>query len=159
MLERLSSRFFKYTKTYSVHISKTINAPIRFVYDWCTDYQETDPELTGSETRRKILFRDEHLVVYTETYQSGGKSTTAVDVVTLFPPRGWHLDFVSDEDDEVGDYVLSSLGPRKTKIDLTFWEHYKVAKAPSKTAYSSHVSQVWDKYVEALEKDYARSGK
>jgi hypothetical protein len=80
-----------------------------------------------------------------------------VDVVTLFPPRGWHLDYVSDEDDEVGDYVLSSLGPRKTRIDLTFLEHYKIGRAPSKALYSSHVSQVWDKYVKALEKEYRRS--
>ena len=150
-------KFIHYTKTYNFHISKTIHAPLRFVYDWCTDYRETDPKLTGSESKRKILLRTKRRVVYVETYRSRGKSTKAVDVVTLFPPKGWHLDYVSDEDDEVGDYALSSLGLRKTRIDLTFLEHFKIAHAPSKKRYASMVSQVWDKYVEALQKDYSRS--
>jgi hypothetical protein len=79
-----------------------------------------------------------------------------VDVVTLFPFKGWHLDYVSDEDDEVGDYVLSSLGPLRTRIDFTFMEHFKIAHAPSKEQYASMVSEVWDKYVEALHRDYRR---
>ena len=145
-----------YTKSYSVHVSKTIHAPLRFVYDWCTDYRETDPKITKSKSNRKILMRTEHRVIYTESYRSRGKPRTAVDVVTLYPPKAWHLDFVSDEDDEVGDYVLSSTGPRKTRLDMTFTESYKVAQAPSKAQYASHVSQVSDKYVEALQKEYRR---
>ena len=144
------------TKSYSVHVSKTIHAPLRFVYDWCTDYRETDPKITGSKANRKILMRTKQRVIYTESYRSRGKPRTAVDVVTLYPPKAWHLDFVSDEDDEVGDYVLSPLGPRKTRLDMTFTESYKVAQAPSKAQYASHVSQVWDKYVEALQKEYRR---
>jgi hypothetical protein len=98
--------------------------------------------------------KTEHRVIYTESYRSRGKPRIAVDVVTLYPPKRWHLDYVSDEDDEVGDYVLSSLGPRKTRLDMTFREHYKVAYAPSKRQYASSVSRVWDKYVEVLQKDY-----
>ena len=64
---------------------------------------------------------------------------------------------MSDEDDEVGDYVLTALGARKTRIDLTFAEHFKIPNAPTKAQYSSMVSRVWDKYVEALQKDYRRS--
>ena len=56
-----------------------------------------------------------------------------------------------------GDYVLASLGPRKTRLNMTFTEHYKVAHVPSKAKYASQVSQVWDKYVEALQRDYRRS--
>jgi hypothetical protein len=150
-------KLITYTKLYSLHVSKTIHAPLRFVYGWCTDYQETDPNITGSKTMRKILMRTDHRVVYTESYRSRGKPRTAVDVVTLYPPKAWHLDYVSDEDDELGDYVLSSLAPEKTRLDMTFTEHYKVAQVPSKAEYVSQVSQIWDKYVEALEKEYSRS--
>jgi len=101
--------------------------------------------------------RTKHRVIYTEAYHSRGKHRIAVDVVTLYPPKGWHLDFVGDEDDEVGDYVLSSLGPRKSRLDMTFTEHYKVAYAPDRAQYASQVSRVWDKYVEALDKDYRLS--
>jgi hypothetical protein len=152
----VDSKFVKYTRIYSLHLSKTIRAPLRFVYDWCTDYQETDPLLTGSGSKRKILLRTRHRVVYTEHYLSGGKPTIAVDVVTLFPFEGWHLDYVSDEDDEAGDYVLTSVGP-ETRIDFTFTEHFKTDHPPSKAAYTSQVSHTWDKYADALLKDYNRS--
>ena len=146
-----------YTRIYSFHISKIIHAPLGYVYNWCTDYRETDPKIMGSKSKRKILLRTKQRIIYTETYRSHGKPTIAVDVVTRHPPKGWHLDYVSDEDDEAGDYVLTSLGPRKTKIDLTFTEHFKTTKAPSKAEYSSMVSQTWNKFVDALQKDYRRS--
>jgi hypothetical protein len=100
--------------------------------------------------------KTKHRVVYVVSYRSRGKLRGAVDVVTLHPPKAWHLDFVGDEDDETGDYVLSSLGPRKTRLDMTFTEHYKIRNAPSKAQDTKHVDDLWDKYVAALENDYAR---
>jgi len=143
-----------YTKTHRFHVSKTINAPLRFVYDWCTDYRESDPKITGSKVRRRILAKTERRVIYTSTYTSGGKLRTAVNVVTLFPPRAWHLDFVGDEDDERGEYVLTRLGPRRTRLDMMFTEHYKIRRAPTKALDVKHTHRIWDKYVAALEKDY-----
>jgi hypothetical protein len=100
--------------------------------------------------------KTKHRVVYVVRYPSRGKTRSAVDVVTLYPPKAWHLDYVGDEDDEAGDYVLSSLGPRKTRLDMRFTEHYKVTAAPSKAQDIRHTHEVWDKYIAALEKDYAR---
>jgi hypothetical protein len=74
-------KLVRYRKTYSFHLSKTIHAPVRFVYDWCTDYRETDPKLTGSKLMRKILMRTKHRVIYTESYRTYGKARTAVDVI------------------------------------------------------------------------------
>lgn len=145
-----------YTKTHSFHVSKTIKSPLRFVYDWCTDYRESDPRITGAKAKRKILLKTEHRVIYTSTYRSGGKPRSAVNVVTLYPPKAWHLDFVGDEDDEVGDYVLTKLGPRRTRLDMTFTEHYKTRKAPTKAQDVKHTHEIWDKYIAALEKDYVR---
>jgi hypothetical protein len=90
------------------------------------------------------------------SYRSDGKLRSAVDVVTFHPPRAWHLDFIGDEDDEVGDYVLTSLGPRKTRLDMSFTEHYKVRGAPTRAQDLKHTYEIWDKYVAALEKDYGR---
>jgi len=145
-----------YKKTHKVHVAKIIRAPLRFVYDWCTDYRETDPRITGSKSKRKILMKTKHRVVYVATYRSRGKTRSAVDVVTLYPPKAWHLDFIGDEDDETGDYVLSSLGPKKTRLDMTFTERYKVANGPSQAADVRSIHEIWDKYVPALEKEYAR---
>ena len=145
----------RYTKTHTFHVSKTIRAPLRFVYDWCTDYRESDPKITGSKVKRKILLKTLHRVIYTSAYMSSGEPRSAVNVVTLYPPRAWHLDFISYEDDEAGDYVLTKLGPRRTKLDMTFIEHYKIGKAPTKAQDVKHTHEVWDKYVAALERDYA----
>jgi hypothetical protein len=126
------------------------------VYDWCTDYRESDPKITGSKSKRKILLRNKRRVVYVTSYRSRGKLRSAVDVITLYPPKGWHLDFSGDEDDETGDYVLSSIGPGKTKVGMRFKEHYKTSKAPTKAQDVKHIHEIWDKYVAALERDYAR---
>ena len=147
-------KFVAYTKSYTSHISKTIHAPLRYVYDWCTDYRDTDPKLTGSKTKRKILLRTGHRIIYTETYRSHGKPTIAVDIVTRYPPKGWHLNFVSDEDDEVGDYTLTALGPKTTRLHMTFTDHYKIRHPPTKAEFVKVVKRVWDKYAEALERDY-----
>lgn len=145
-----------YTKTHGFHISKTINAPIRFVYYWCTDYRESDPRITGSKSKRKILLKTDHRVIYTSTYPSGGKLRNAVNIVTLHPPKAWHLDFIGDEDDETGDYVLMKLGARKTRLDMRFIEHYKTRRAPTKAQDLKHTHEVWNKYLAALEKEYGR---
>jgi len=145
-----------YTKSHALHVAKTIRAPFGFVYDWCTDYRESDPKITGSKSKRKILLKNKRRVVYVVNYRSQGKSRSAVDVVTLYPPKAWHLDFTGDEDDEIGDYVLTSLGPRKTRLDMKFKEHYKIRKAPTKAQDVKQIHEIWDKYVAALERDYSR---
>lgn len=150
-------RLVTYKKKHSFTVAKVIRAPLRFVYGWCTDYRETDPRITGSKSTRKILMKTKHRVVYTVSYRSGGKTRSAVDVVTLYPPKAWHLDFVGDEDDETGDYALSSLGRNKTKLSMTFTERYKVGKSPSKTQDIKSVHEIWNKYMVALERDYARA--
>lgn len=150
-------KFGKYTKTHSYHVSKIIHAPLRFVYGWCTDYRESDPQITGSKSKRRILMRTKRRVIYVMSYPSRGKIRTGVDVVTLHPPSAWHLDFMGDEDDETGDYVLTSLGARKTRLDMTFKEQYRIGNAPSKAQDVKHTREMWDKYAAALEKDYGRS--
>ena len=147
----------KYTRSYTVHVRKTLNAPLKFVFGWCTDYQDTDPNLTGSKTKRKILLKNDEWAIYTETYLREGKQLTAIDVVRLLPPKAWHLDFIGDEDDETGDYALTSLGPKKTRLDMTFTEHYKTKDFPGKEEYAEQVSALWDKYKTALEADYSQA--
>lgn len=38
---------------------------------------------------------------------------------------------------------------------MTFTEKYKISDAPTKEEDRNHSEQMWDKYVAALEKDYA----
>jgi hypothetical protein len=140
----------------SYRVSKIINAPLRFVYDWCTDFREDDYKITGSKSRRTFLDRSPQRVVYAIRYPSRGKIGHAVNIVTLHPPRSWHLDSYGQEDNEFGDYHLTKLGLRRTRLDMVFTEHWKTAEFPSKQVYIKDISRIWDRYSAALERDYAR---
>jgi hypothetical protein len=146
-----------YTHKHTLHISKTIEAPLRYVYDWCTDYRESDPKIIGSKRRRRILFRAKNRVIYVSEYMKNGQPHNAVNVVTLYPNKGWHLDCVGDEDDEVGEYHLVRLSPKQTRLDMTFRESYKIRNAPTKAVDTRLTNEIWNKYVATLEKDYAKS--
>jgi hypothetical protein len=141
-------------------VSKVINAPLSFVYKWCTDFREDDNRITGSKNRRKILQKTSRRVVYVTTYfPKVGVAKVGVNLVTLRPPNSWHLDFIGEEEDEEGDYRLTRLAARKTKLDMRFSERYKVRNAPTQTEDLEHTEELWGKYAAALERDYARTVK
>ena len=144
--------------THTIRVSKVINASLPFVYRWCTDFREDDNRITGSKNRRKILQKTRKRVVYVTTYfpKSGG-AKIGVNLVTLHPPNSWHLEFIGEEDDEMGDYRLTRLGARKTRLDMRFSEKYKVSHAPTQAEDMEHTEEIWHKYAAALEKDYTRS--
>jgi hypothetical protein len=136
-------------------VSKTINAPISYVYNWCTDFREDDPKITGSNSERKILHKSKKKVIYAQLYEgSDGKQKVAINIVSL-NPRSWHLDYFGQEDDETGEYKLTSLGKNKTKLDMIFKEKWKdIAKIPSVKEQIDSTEKVWNKYVAELEKEY-----
>jgi len=137
-------------------VSKTINAPLSYVYAWCTDFSELDPQLTGSKSRRTILEKTKRRSVYTQIYQgSDGKQKVAVNIVSLKPPRSWHLDYFGEEDDETADYRLKSLGKDKTRLDMVFREKWKnIERVPSVKEQTEQTGRVWDMFAAALESDY-----
>ena len=136
-------------------VSKTINAPLRYVYDWCTDYRDDDPQITGSKRQRRVLEKTKKRVIYVQIYDgTDGKQRVAVDIVTLTSPNSWHLNFFGEDDDEEGEYTLKSLGRDKTRLDMRFKERWKIADSPSIDEQIEQTSKVWDKYVAALEKDH-----
>jgi hypothetical protein len=56
-------------ETHTYHVSEIINAPLRFVFDWCTDFREDDNQITGSKTLRKIMQRTKRRAIYISTYE------------------------------------------------------------------------------------------
>ena len=139
------------------HVSRIINAPLKFVYNWCTDFREDDNKIVGSRTRRTILQKTRRRVIFMTTQRRRGKTISAVRIVTLHPPDSWHLDKVGHENDEIGDYRLRRLGPKKTRLDMKFKAKYKIAHAPRANENTKQTNRVWDRYTAALEKDYART--
>lgn len=130
------------------------------MFNWCTDFREDDPALTGSKSVRRILEKSRKRVLYVSTETAvDGTQRVGVDLVTLKPPNSWHLEFFGEDDNEIGDYKLSSLGKNRTKLSMVFKESWKLEEIPSVEEQVESTSKLWDKYVEVLEKDYASSKK
>ncbi len=140
-------------------VSKTVNASIKFAYEWCTDFNASDPKITGSSSERTILEKTKKRAIYVVNYKAAdGSRKLNVNIVTLRPPNAWHLDQFGEEDNETGDYKLTSLGKNRTRLDMVFKEKWKkIAKIPSVKEQVKHTEEVWHKYVAALDKDYLAS--
>ena len=139
---------------HTYHVSKVFQAPLKFVYSWLTDYREDDNKITGSKKQFKILQKTRRRVIYLSTFKRREKTVSAVKMVTLHPPKAWHLDQIGEEEDVIGDYKLTRLGSRKTRLNMTFTEKYKISHAPTKEEDRKDTDKMWDKFVLALENDY-----
>lgn len=142
-------------------VSKVINAPLRYVYEWCTDFDEDDPKITGSKSQRRIVEKTKKRAVYIVAYKGAdGKEKLAVNYVTLRPPNAWSLEQFGEEDYETGEYRLKRLSNDKTRIDMVFKETWKnIAKIPTIQEQLEGTNGVWDRYVAALESDYKTGSK
>ena len=149
----------KITRTNVISVSKVINAPLPFVYNWCTDYRPDDGKLTGSKARRVVLSKTRHQAIYLETFRRNGKPMSAVNIVSLKAPTRWHLDYLGQDADETGEYKLTRRGPKKTELEMRFRVKYKTSGAPTMSEDIRQTNLVWDKYIEALEKEYQRKSR
>ncbi|HUK51016.1 MAG TPA: hypothetical protein VLV18_08255 [Terriglobales bacterium] len=146
-----------YSKSHTYHVTKTINAPLNFVYDWCTDYREDDNQIAGSQAKFKILQKTKQRVIYLRTCRLNQKTMAAVKIVTLRPPKAWLLDQVGEDEDACGTYRLTELSRTKTRLNVKITEKYKIIGTPSKEEDKRATDQMWSRYVAALEKEYASS--
>lgn len=144
----------RYSKRHTYRVTKIINAPLKFVYDWCTDYREDDNLITGSEAQFKILQKTDRRVIYLRTYERNGMTMIGVKMVRLRPPNAWHLDQVGEDEDVIGIYKLTRVESERTRLDMRLTEKYKIGATPTKEEDRKITDQMWDKYVAALEKDY-----
>jgi len=136
----------------SYQFSRTFNAPLRFVYDWCTDYSEVDPKITGAKLRRIIIDKTKNRAVYINQPKNAGVGMT-VNIVTFHPPDRWHMSLIGEERDGAGEYHLTRLGPISTKLHVSLKMKWKT-RAPTKTEFHQRLNSMWAKYAAALERDY-----
>jgi hypothetical protein len=143
--------------SFSVTISRRIEAPLSFAYTWCTDFREDDTAISGQKRRITIHEKTRNRFIMSVRSESRGRIVTAARIVSLKPPNAWHLDWIGDEHDESGDYNLRRLSGGATRLTMTFKVRNKAATASTKAAFATEVNSMWDKYVAALESDYRRS--
>ena len=141
------------------HISAIFDAPLPFVFGWCTDFQPRDNELEKEEYSRKIIERSSKRVVYEDVFEAADGWRWARHVVTLRPPDGWHSESVGNYRDASLDYALTPLSTGGTRLDLR-WRRRPTGLArrrPSKAEIERSSTAGWKNYAKELEKDYRNS--
>jgi hypothetical protein len=139
-------------------ITKTIDVPLEYAYEWLTDFRDDDTKIIGGTYPRHILRRSKDQFVWIQHYDRDGKEKEAVRIVTLKPPNAWHNEAISDEKESVFDYRLTRAGKNRTRLTIRARVTYKTIRPEVKSEMEKNFSADWDKYVSALEKDHS-SGK
>jgi len=136
-------------------LSTTFNAPIDYVFDWCTDFREDDPKkYLGSKNTRKILEKSAERVVWVVRFKEGQGFAEGVRAVWLYPHKAWHLDTCGDGR-EIGDYKLTALGKSKTRLDMKFIVTYESPEeVEDKKEWEEDGKKHWAIYKKALEGDF-----
>jgi hypothetical protein len=137
--------------------TKLIKAPLKEVFDWCTDFQEADPdEVTGDPWKIKILEKTPRRVIYEHEHEEKGKLLKQHSVVDINPPNHWHLESRGNMWDSSVDYMLSSEG-ESTRLTINMVETNKIRSNPNSEAISEWLSGHWDGIIEAFYRDRKRS--
>lgn len=141
--------------THAARISKVISVPLRYAFEWCTDFRPDDGKFSRSKPRFRVLKLSEDRVVRVRTSPPKLKPlNVAVELVRLRPPYAWHVDQIDEADLDSVDYKLTRLGPKKTRLSLHLVERWMVPKYPSKAEWVRGTSLYWDRLVAALEERY-----
>jgi hypothetical protein len=139
-------------------LSETFDAPVDYVFKWCTDFREDDNKLIGSKTQRTILEKTPERVIWRVRYKDGKGFAEGVRAVWLSPPNAWHLDTCGDGR-EVGDYKLKALGKSKTRLDMKFVVTYDGKdEVEDRDEWEKDGQKEWKIFRKALEADF-KAGK
>jgi hypothetical protein len=135
-------------------ISVTFDAPLTFVYKWCTDFHADDPKIIGAPYTRHVIEKTKSRAIWIQHYSRGGVEMEGVRIVNLTQPRSWHLESVNEELYRSGDYILTSLGRGKTKLTIKLKTDYRTIEPVSAFKLNQDLTEDWEKYGAALQKDY-----
>lgn len=148
-----SRRIFE---TQTLRISKTANVPLKYAFDWCTDFRSDDGQFSTSKPRFTVMpLRKNRVARIRSSGRSRKRPTFALELIRLRPPNAWHVDQIDETDLASVDYRLTRVGPRKTRITLSITERWMTPKHPARQDYLRSTSAYWDVLVAALDARYA----
>ncbi|MCI4326778.1 MAG: hypothetical protein L3K16_03980 [Thermoplasmata archaeon] len=145
--------------TVAIEIRVTFRAPLRFVFDWCTDYTPHDPALEGDSYARRILSRDDGRVEYEDLDSSAAGWQWSRWTVSLHPPDAWQATSVGNYRDWSVDYRLRSRSDGGTELTLRGRRRPTAlaSKGPTRAEIERNLGANWKKYARAFETDFRAS--
>jgi hypothetical protein len=137
------------------------DAPIAFVYRWCTDYSARDGALSGEPYERRIVSRSKRRVVLEDLWWEPDGWRWRRSDVTLRPPMGWRADSVGNIRDARIDYRLTAPGEERTHLHIRMLRRpgSRSNGQPPKRAFERQVEAMWRRLARHLEHDYRRAGR
>ncbi len=124
------------------------------VYAWCTDFRDSDVELSRVRLRTRRVLRREGDRIEMEETGVLGFPFAARYLVRLQPPDGWEADGRSNMGHTHNTYRLSE-DPEGTRLDVAFDLHltgpYRVVAPFARGFIVRRISREWDDYVRAME--------
>ncbi len=139
------------TNTCTYRFSKVLNAPLEFVFEWCTDFRDTEATLRSRPT---IMEKGDQHFVWGMRHGKGRVVQEGVRAVWVHPPNSWYLDG-SGDGREIGSYVLSPVDRVTTRIDIEFtFISDTTEELEDEADWKREWDERWTGYKEALERDY-----
>ena len=140
-----------------IEVVKHVRRPVGVVYAWCTDFQETDPDLSSVSIHgRRIVSRAADQVEL-EDHGVLGLPLTARYLVRLHPPDQWEADASSRMGTGHNNYRLTPEGDG-TRIAIAFDLHprgrYRIFVALAGPMLRKRLSRLWDDFVRDMEEGH-----
>jgi len=157
----MPERGHRFYGTTTIRVSRVIRAPLRYVYDWCTDYRDDDGRFSKARsppTYRVTQVSPRRVVRIRIAGGPGRDPAMAVDLVRLNPPYSWHLDQIDETDQQSLDYRLTSLGRKRTRLQLLVTERWVTPDFPTREELRTQVAGTWGRLGAAIEADF-RAGR
>ena len=147
------------TKTYRYGI--TFDAPLRYVFGWCTDYQPDDAAREGETYQRKVLERTKRRVVYEDLEESPQGWFWARHIVTLTPPTHWHSSSIGSHREYELDYTLRTLSNGRTELKFVGRRRPTgvASRNPTTAEFDRSMDASWQQFRTQLEAEYRGSTK
>jgi hypothetical protein len=140
-------------------IRVTFRVPLKFAFDWCTDYTPDDGKLEGESYRRWIVERTSRRVVFEDLEEAKDGWVWSRETVTLHRPNRWHMDGIGNRRDVTADYVLTTLPDGRTQLELRWRRRprVRIGKELSKAEREASALRAWKRFGAAMERDYRGS--
>lgn len=132
------------------------DAPLAFVYRWCTDYREDDGRRSGEPYQRWILSRSRRRVVFEDLWRRRDGWGWRHTEVRLQPPDRWHADSMGSVREAALDYQLRALPGDRTRLTLRMRRRPTMAHPDqlSREEMQLDLAQMWTGFSRALGQDY-----
>lgn len=144
-----------------MEISKPINAPPSFVYNWWTSFEETDPNLSGKIIRsRRIISRTKDTIIFEDQGRMLRVPYKDRVTVALKPPDGWTAEYESNRFHALSTYHLKEVSSGTTLhvvTDVQFKGILRLFAPLAKGLIEKTISNEWDDYAKLIQEDHQKT--